>query len=62
MTPALTSPGRFTPQVWDELEGTIAKSLTERGYEVILAHTDYTYLDCGSSGWTQVGASWVGGH
>jgi len=53
-------PDQFIIQVWDELKGTIAESLTKRGYEVILAHTDYTYLDCGSSGWTSPGGYWCG--
>ena len=27
---------------------------------MILAHTDYTYLDCGSSGWVSPGGYWCG--
>jgi len=51
-------PDEFFIEVWDELNGTIALGLLDKGYQVILAHTDYTYLDCGSSGWVQPGGYW----
>merc|ERR1711997_298722 len=44
--------------VWDRLgengdakQQTLAINLTRAGFDVILAHSNYVYLDCGSSGW-----------
>jgi len=39
---------KFALEVWDNLEGSLAPQLMKQGYDVVLAHTDYVYLDCGS--------------
>jgi hexosaminidase len=59
---------RFLVQVWDELVAvgpdgkatpSLAKDLTHKyGYDVILSNSDYTYLDCGGSGWVKPGGYW----
>ena len=51
-------PSTFTVQVWDTSEGSIVPSLVKQGYEVILSHTDYVYLDCGNSGYVNAGGYW----
>lgn len=45
-------------EVWDVVKGSIVPTLLKKGYEVIMAHTDYVYLDCGSSGWAHAGGFW----
>jgi len=50
-----------TVMVWDELSGTdasLAMNLAKTGYDVILAHSDKVYLDCGTSGWVKPGGYW----
>merc|ERR1712166_863810 len=32
--------------------------LLKEGYEVLLSHTDYVYLDCGEPGWVKPGGYW----
>ena len=55
---------KFMIQLWDELTdsaGTpsIVKSLVQdHGYDVIVSNSDYTYLDCGFSGWVKPGGYW----
>jgi len=48
----------FIIQVWDVVNGSIAPDLIKEGYEVLLSHTDYTYLDCGEPGWVKPGGYW----
>ena len=43
----IVPPAEFMIQVWDNVNGSIVPDLLRRGYEVILSHVDYTYLDCG---------------
>jgi len=55
----------FLPLLWDPTvessgEASIAKRLIEDGYEVLLANSDYTYLDCGGPGWVRPGGYWCG--
>ena len=35
--------------VW--VSSTDAKSVAEKGYRMVLASSDYFYLDCGQGGW-----------
>jgi N-acetyl-beta-hexosaminidase len=51
-------PSLFTVQVWDESKGSIVPTLIEQGYDVVLSNTDYVYLDCGVSGWSEAGQYW----
>jgi len=48
----------FIIQVWDSVNGSIAPELLKEGYEIVLSHTDYTYLDCGEPGWVKPGGYW----
>jgi hexosaminidase len=51
-------PEIFTVQVWDTSVGSIVPSLVQQGYDIILSHTDYVYLDCGNSGFVNAGGYW----
>lgn len=51
-------PNKFIIEVWDNLQGSIAPELMDKGYDVVLANTDYVYLDCGQPGWAQPGGYW----
>jgi len=51
-------PAEFIIQVWDVVNGSIAADLLKEGYEVLLSHTDYVYLDCGEPGWVKPGGYW----
>jgi hypothetical protein len=51
-------PGTVDLMVWDTLEDSIAPMLAKRGYGLILAHSDKTYLDCGAPGWVRPGGYW----
>jgi len=51
-------PSEFILQIWDNVNGSIAPSLLKEGYEILLSHTDYTYLDCGEPGWVKPGGYW----
>merc|ERR1711865_977566 len=51
-------PSDFIIQVWDVVNGSIAPDLLKEGYEVLLSHTDYVYLDCGEPGWVKPGGYW----
>eukprot|EP00750_Incisomonas_marina_P025612 INCI5592.1.p1 GENE.INCI5592.1~~INCI5592.1.p1 ORF type:complete len:790 (+),score=130.02 INCI5592.1:122-2371(+) len=48
----------FVLEVWDNLNGSIATDLMDKGYDIVLAHTDYVYLDCGQEGWVSPGGYW----
>jgi len=56
--PSIAPTEDVTMMVWDTLKGTLAKNLTSSGYDVILAHSDYVYMDCGGSGWVRPGGYW----
>ena len=51
-------------QVWDASGAkspgspSIAPALIKRGYDVVLSNSDFTYLDCGGSGWVAPGGYW----
>lgn len=51
-------PSIFNVQVWDTSVGSIVPSLVQQGYQIILSHTDYVYLDCGNSGYVNAGGYW----
>eukprot|EP01033_Poteriospumella_lacustris_P003910 gene3910-2776_t len=51
-------PSTFTVQVWDTSKYSIVPSLVKQGYEVILSHSDYVYLDCGNAGTENAGGYW----
>jgi hexosaminidase len=51
-------PDVFNIQVWDTSSGSIVPTLIQQGYDVILSNTDYVYLDCGNSGFTNAGGYW----
>jgi hexosaminidase len=53
-------PSEFMIQVWDSVKGSIAPKLAKEGYDIVLSHSDYMYLDCGESGWAQPGGYWCG--
>ena len=44
----------FVLEVWDNLNGSIATDLMDKGYDIVLAHTDYVYLDCGKCLWVRI--------
>jgi len=62
--PSFVSASDVTMMVWDTLNPTkdepetLALNLTRSGYNVVLAHSDYVYLDCGASGWVKPGGYW----
>jgi len=51
-------PSEFIIQIWDSVNGSIGPDLLKEGYEIVLSHTDYTYLDCGEPGWVKPGGYW----
>jgi hypothetical protein len=51
-------PDQYMIQVWDEVNGSIAPKLAKQGYDLVLSHSDFMYLDCGESGWAQPGGYW----
>lgn len=51
-------PELFTIEVWDTSDESISKKLIEQGYDIVLANTDYVYLDCGNAGFTNPGGYW----
>jgi N-acetyl-beta-hexosaminidase len=51
-------PSKYTIQVWDTSTDSIIPSLVSSGYDVVLSHTDYVYLDCGNAGWAHAGGYW----
>lgn len=51
-------PSLYNIHVWDEVSGSIVPELLQKGYSVVLANTDYVYLDCGSAGWAHPGGYW----
>lgn len=48
----------YNIQIWDETADSITHNLIKRGYDVILANTDYVYLDCGNAGTFNAGGYW----
>lgn len=51
-------PDLFTIEVWDTSDESISKKLIDQGYDIVLANTDYVYLDCGNAGFTNPGGYW----
>jgi hexosaminidase len=54
----ILDPSMFAVEVWDSSTDSIAPSLLEQGFSVILAHSDRLYMDCGSAGWPGSGPYW----
>lgn len=55
---SILSPDLFNIQVWDTSEDSIAPALLTQGYDVVVSHTDYVYLDCGNAGLSNPGGYW----
>ena len=55
---AACPPEKFMLQVWDMSADSQAKNLIRYGYDVVLSNPDFTYLDCGASGWVGPGGYW----
>jgi hexosaminidase len=55
---SILDPKKVIIQLWDGSKESYLPHLLEKGYDIILSHTDYMYLDCGASGWSAPGGYW----